>query len=106
MPLDLPDAHAPTEVELDREQSLTLRWADGTTSRFALADLRRNCPCAECRGRREQGEIPGGDATPIAVDAHLVGGWGLSIRWRDGHDTGIYSFDLLRKLCECPDCAS
>ena len=59
MPFDLPDSEAPTEVELDRAEGLTLRWADGTDSHFGLEELRRNCPCAECRGLREQGRVVG-----------------------------------------------
>ncbi|MFM8237118.1 MAG: DUF971 domain-containing protein [Actinomycetota bacterium] len=98
MPLDLPDAEAPESVELDRAATLSLRWADGTERRYELAELRRNCPCAECRGLREQGQTPGpGPDAPItAIDAELVGGWGLSIRWSDGHSTGIYAWSILR----------
>ena len=95
MPLDLPDAEAPTAVELDRGAALTLEWPDGTTTRFALETLRQNCPCAECRGVREQGRIPGRPPYE-AIGAELVGGWGLTIRWRDGHDTGIYAWSILR----------
>jgi DUF971 family protein len=100
MPLDLPDAEAPTEVELERDTALTLRWEDGTIARFDLEELRRNCPCAECREIREQGRTagPGPNApTPLtALDAHLVGAWGLSIHWSDGHETGIYAWSILR----------
>src|SRR4051812_18623218 len=53
VPMDLPDSEAPTSVELDRAVGLTLRWADGTESHFDLEELRRSCPCAECRGLRE-----------------------------------------------------
>jgi DUF971 family protein len=100
MPIEPVETAPPTDVELDRGSSLTLHWPDGTVTRFALEDLRRNCPCAECRGIREQGRIPGppaGAPTPItAVDAELVGGWGLTIRWSDGHRTGIYAWSILR----------
>jgi DUF971 family protein len=97
MPLDLPDTEPPVAVELDRAERLTLRWPDGAVTHFALADLRRNCPCAECRGLREQGRevAPGADAIS-AVGAELVGGWGLSIHWSDGHQTGIYAWSILR----------
>jgi DUF971 family protein len=98
--MEIPEAEAPTEVELDRQSELTLRWADGSRARFDIEELRRNCPCAECRGLREQGRIPGpgpSAVTPLAaVDAHLVGAWGLSIRWNDGHETGIYAWSILR----------
>jgi DUF971 family protein len=99
VPIDPEATDPPTEVDLDRAASLTLHWPDGTVTRFALDDLRRNCPCAECRGVREQGRIPGppDDAPAItAVDAELVGGWGLMIRWSDGHETGIYAWSILR----------
>jgi DUF971 family protein len=100
VPIDPPETEPPTEVELDRASALTLRWPDGAVTRFALDDLRRNCPCAECRGLREQGRTPGpgpGAVTALtAEDAKLVGGWGLMIRWSDGHETGIYAWSILR----------
>ena len=42
----------------------------------------------------------------IAVqDIEAVGRYGLRFRWSDGHDTGIYSFDILRhKFCRCSMC--
>jgi DUF971 family protein len=100
VPMDLPDTDPPTGVELDRASGLTITWPDGAVTRFELEDLRRNCTCAECRGLREQGlEIwpkPGAPIPLEARDAELVGGWGLSIRWNDGHDTGIYAWSVLR----------
>ena len=35
-----------------------------------------------------------------ALDARLHGGWGISITWSDGHDTGVYGWDLLRRRWE------
>jgi DUF971 family protein len=97
--MDLPEAPPPTEVELDRAHGLTVRWPDGTVGRYALEDLRRACPCAECRGRRDQGEAvwprPGAPQPLEATSAELVGGWGITIRWNDGHDTGIHSWGVL-----------
>jgi DUF971 family protein len=29
----------------------------------------------------------------------------LRFTWSDGHQTGIYTFPLLRNLCECDTCA-
>ncbi|MFN8037281.1 MAG: DUF971 domain-containing protein [Acidimicrobiia bacterium] len=90
----------PVGVEIDREQGLTLTWPDRMVHTFELAELRANCPCAECRGLRETGRPVWPTASsprPLAVvDAELVGAWGLSIRWNDGHGTGIYPWELLR----------
>lgn len=92
---DLPVAPAPEAVDLDRETALTVRWADGTEARFDLADLRSNCPCAECRGLREQGRLELVPNSMLAEGAELVGNWGITIFWRDGHRTGIYSWGVL-----------
>lgn len=98
--MEIPETDPPTAVELDRTTGLTLRWSDGSSSHFLLGDLRRNCPCAECRGLREEGRVPGPGphaATPLtALGAELVGSWGVTIRWSDGHETGIYPWGLLR----------
>lgn len=100
MTMDLPTSESPTAVELDREHGLTVTWTDRSKSTFALEELRINCPCAECRGLREQHRPvwPKLDSPqPLAgVGAELVGAWGLTITWNDGHSTGIFAWGLLR----------
>jgi DUF971 family protein len=96
----MPGPDAPTEVEVDRVAGVELTWADGTQTRYELEELRANCPCAECRGRRERG-LPvwpqPSSPLPLRIEnAELVGAWGLSFRWNDGHSTGIYSWEVLR----------
>jgi DUF971 family protein len=97
---ELPDTPAPAQVELDRANGLTLSWEDGVTLTFGLEELRVNCPCAECRGLRDQGlpawPSPTSPQPLGAVGAELVGGWGVTITWNDGHATGIYPWSLLR----------
>jgi DUF971 family protein len=91
---------APVTIDVERDRDVTLTWADGTTSRFGLEELREHCPCAECRNRRDR-DLP---VWPLAsspqplriVDAELVGAWGIGFTWNDGHATGIYSWELLR----------
>lgn len=34
-----------------------------------------------------------------------VGSYAIRIYWNDGHNSGIYSFDHLRKICPCAECA-
>ncbi len=95
---ELPETPAPTSVHLDRDRALEITWHDSKVSSFVLDDLRRACTCAECRGLRQTGRSVGPPVgTPIsAIDAHLVGNWGISIAWSDGHDTGIYAWSHLR----------
>ena len=35
-----------------------------------------------------------------------VGNYALQLIWGDGHQTGIYTFDYLREICECKECVS
>ena len=100
----------PTQVELESE-ALAIRWKDGRESRFALTDLRRNCPCAGCAAAREASgteperprillELPvlnQAAATDQAQRLEPVGRYGIRIVWADGHDTGIYTFERLRR---------
>jgi DUF971 family protein len=102
--MDLPTSESPASVELDREKGLLLTWPDGSQSAFVLEELRLNCPCAECRGLREQHRPvwpkPGAPQPLAATGAELVGAWGLTITWNDGHSTGIFSWGLLRQWAE------
>lgn len=98
------DALAPidiTTIEVNRERALVLTWSDGIVAEFLLAELRLSCPCAECRNRRDHGQ-PAWRANllapPLAIrEAELVGAWGISFTWSDGHSTGIYPWDALRR---------
>ena len=40
-----------------------------------------------------------------AVNVELVGRYAIQFTWSDGHSTGIYSFDTLREICPCSECA-
>ena len=85
------------DVELDRGLELRVSYDDGVTCSFALLDLRRACPCATCRGRREAGSPAYTGSSITARDAELHGNWGISIDWSDGHSTGIYPWTHLRQ---------
>ncbi|MBV8388093.1 MAG: DUF971 domain-containing protein [Acidimicrobiia bacterium] len=97
-------SHEPATIDLERDRALTIVWDDDVVSRFGLEELRVNCPCAECRGLREQGtEVWPKSTSPQplrAEGAELVGAWGISLTWNDGHSTGIYAWDVLRAWTE------
>jgi DUF971 family protein len=83
---------------------LAIVWNDGTESYLDLVTLRRACPCAACGGEPDvlgRIERPNVSYQPDSFELEkfsLVGGYGLQLRWVDGHSTGIYSFTYLRKL--------
>lgn len=97
----------PADIELRKSSELRIRWVDGHESVIPLIELRRKCPCATCKAAREERE-----RNPLAIlnvrssesdfataaSAELVGHYALRIRWKDGHDTGIYDFGMLRRL--------
>jgi DUF971 family protein len=90
-----------TEISIERDRSVTVVFDDGVTLELPVLELRQSCPCAGCRGQREHGRDPWtprpGKDQPSILDAELVGAWGISIRWDDGHDTGIYAWEYLRR---------
>jgi DUF971 family protein len=40
------------------------------------------------------------------LNVEAVGHYAIRIEWSDGHNTGIYSYDHLRKICSCEECQS
>jgi DUF971 family protein len=93
-----------TDIDIDRSRAMTLTFDDGRTCVFDVRRLRIACPCAGCRGMRDRGEAPWprpGQSDEIRIEqAELVGAWGISLHWSDGHSTGIYSWDALRRWCD------
>lgn len=101
------DRHTVADVTVERTTAVTVTYADGVVARFPVDELRAACPCATCRGWRERGDVawprPGLPDTIAIVDAELTGAWGLSVRWSDGHDTGIYAWSHLRDWWDSAD---
>ena len=89
------------DVTIERTEKVVITFDDGLVCTFGVAELRAACPCATCRGLREQGQPAWprkGQAEAIEVrDARFSGAWGVSITWSDGHDTGIYAWANLRR---------
>ena len=98
------DRYEPSNIDVVREEGVSLTYLDGHEARFDLVTLRQGCPCATCRGLRDRGDQAWprpGSPEPLRIDdAQLHGAWGLAITWNDGHTTGIYPFEALRKWDE------
>jgi DUF971 family protein len=93
----------PREIAREGVEGLRVTWGDGRVCRYGAAALRRVCPCAQCvneyTGERMLDPKTISDALTVE-SLDLVGRYALNFRWSDGHQTGIYSFRLLRELCE------
>jgi DUF971 family protein len=104
-------------VLLTEGKGMEIDWADGHRSAWNFAWLREACPCATCvEERAQEGRKPGElKAKPAAVlpmytppakpaSAHAVGRYAIQFNWLDGHSGGIYSWEYLRRVCQCREC--
>jgi DUF971 family protein len=131
IPIDARRKPASVKVHVSSGAGIDITWADDHASHYDFAYLREECPCAMCNDERmkkaagqekdkhlkkENAREP---ATPMlsspllpmfkpkltAKAAHAVGNYALQIDFNDGHATGIFSFDFLRTICPCEECA-
>jgi len=87
---------------VENDRVFRVIWDDGAVSEYEWEPMRRACPCAYCSG---EGQFAGNvnDETKFSAEQTTlkqvfpVGRYGLTPEWGDGHDTGIYTFKLLRK---------
>ena len=86
---------------------VAIRWADGVEDFVPMDKLRALSPSAETQGERDLlgnligGGEPGRDFSGVTVTGFApVGGYAIQFNFSDGHRTGIYSFDYLRKIGE------
>jgi len=84
---------------------LAIKWDDGRESFIPLETLRRHCPCAGCKGETDiMGNVYKNPETKLVPDAFRlkemasVGSYAIQPVWGDGHATGIFSFDYLRRI--------
>ena len=94
------------EVRLE-ESGVHILWDDGHPSYYPHRYLRGQCCCAACveemTGQRRVGEEDVREDV-YAVDWMQIGRYAVQFLWSDTHDSGIYPFELLRRLCLCPEC--
>src|SRR5690349_18264223 len=103
------DTVRPTGVTLNKTEGfLQISWDDGRVCKYPLSELREACPCVECRGGHQfmgQAFEPDNLLTLTPTRSYqmtaleLVGNYALQPTWDDGHHTGIYTWDYLRRLC-------
>jgi len=98
----------PKDMDWIENGVLGIEWSDGHKGVYPIRYLRQHCPCAACTDEWTGDLRIKPDAIPMFIavkDIEPVGRYGLRFRWSDGHDTGIYSFSILRnKFCRCAAC--
>ena len=93
-------------IRSPRGASVTeIDWGDGHKGVYPHTILRGYCPCAGCQGHTGTIQFFERSGHELDLeDIEVVGNYALSLKWFDGHGTGIYSYKYLRALCQCPEC--
>lgn len=98
----------PTDIQTIGDE-LAIKWDDGSESYVKLEKLRRHCPCAGCKGEMDiMGNVYKGPDKPLAPQSFQlirignVGGYAIQPVWADGHSTGLFAFDYLRRVADAP----
>ena len=98
----------PTDIQQIGDE-LAIKWDDGSESFITMERLRRGCPCAGCKGEMDVlGNVYRGRDHPLTpesfklVGISQVGGYAVQPVWADGHATGLYGFDYLKRLAQLP----
>jgi len=119
MPIPIDGRKKPTSVKVHvtTGAGVDIVWSDGHASHYDFPYLRDECPCATCNDERirkaafatagpaSAAALPMFKPKPRAQSATTVGNYAIQITFTDGHATGIFSYDHLRSICPCADCA-
>jgi len=115
------NAVTPKKVRVMKTEGtgVAIEWADGHLSEWTFAWLRDACPCATCHEERENtGRKPGEPKQkpkallpmyepPVRpLEITPAGRYALKFKWSDGHESGIYSWEYLRRVCACGICVA
>jgi DUF971 family protein len=114
----MPFSTDPEHIAISKSKGIKIDWKDAHHSEYGLTYLRDKCPCATCTGAHgTTPRPPEGEAAPPAntpfpmfkpalkmLGVEQVGNYAIRINWSDGHNTGIYSYDHLRRICQCDAC--
>ncbi len=107
----------PEHIAISKSKGIQIDWKGGHHSQYGLPYLRDECPCASCTGahgtepqKTSYSEPPASNPfqmyKPVLkmLNVEPMGHYAIRIGWSDGHNTGIYSYDYLRKICPCVEC--
>ena len=99
-----------TDIRQISDTVIVILWSDGHESLYFADHLRKNCPCAACEKRpsdTSEGlfKIYGQNMSNVKFTGWVqMGRYAVEFHFSDGHNTGIYPYNLLRELCQCDVC--
>jgi DUF971 family protein len=97
----------PTKIQKVEENKLIIFWSDDKVTEVSFQNLRDECPCVNCKGE----SVIFDSYIPIKAPfkpagfyeiekIEPVGNYAIQIHWKDGHNTGLYNWELLLSLSE------
>jgi DUF971 family protein len=94
------DTPIPTEITVHKQSRLLeVRFSDGASFKLPFEYLRVHSPSAEVRGHGPgQETLQTGKRNVDLTNLAAVGNYAVQPTFSDGHDSGIYSWDLLYDL--------
>ncbi|RZU41018.1 gamma-butyrobetaine hydroxylase-like domain-containing protein [Edaphobacter modestus] len=113
------EAVTPAKVRVYKTEGtgVEIDWKDGHKSQWSFHWLRHGCPCATCHEEREHSGRKLGEAKPKPqtllpmyeapvrpLEVIPTGNYAVKFKWSDGHESGIYSWEYLRRVCQCEAC--
>ena len=89
--------HWPTEIRLSSDKRrLNVSFDDGTVTSITAELLRVESPSAEVQGHGVgQKTTPAGKRNVTISRIDPVGNYAVRLAFSDGHDTGLFSWDIL-----------
>jgi len=102
---DFSQKHTPTEIRLNRDNaSLDIDFDDGQNFSIPIELLRVESPSAEVQGHSaDQKKWIGGKRGVMITEITPVGNYAVTITFDDGHDSGIYTWNILYRFGEHQD---
>jgi DUF971 family protein len=97
-------SEAPTDIKARQsEQVMEVTWDDCTVARLPYRVLRAACTCALCQHEWTGERLL--DPASIRPDLKLegmetIGNYAVRFGWNDGHSSGLYTWEVLRRLCQ------
>ena len=90
----------PTNIVLhQRSRVLEVEFDDNSCFKLPCEFLRVYSPSAEVRGHAPgQGTLPVGKENVAIKAVEPVGNYAVKLKFDDGHDTGLYTWDYLYEL--------
>jgi DUF971 family protein len=90
----------PSSVELE-PGALRVAWPDGRVDHLPFQRLRQQCPCAGCVDEWTHQRTLAPESVPATIglrEARPAGNYAVQLAFSDGHESGIFTWKLLREL--------